>query len=378
MTIRLLPIHRHAVALFAAFALIAAAGSVARLASAQDTWRTDFSRHIVPLSEIVSGGPAKDGIPAIDRPRFVTVQQADVWLDHREPVLVVQHAGTTRIYPVRILLWHEIVNDRIGDLPIAVTFCPLCNTAIAFDRRHAGTIFDFGTTGRLRHSDLVMYDRQTETWWQQATGEGLVGKFAGDTLRVILTAMVSWGTVETAYPGAQVLSQETGYKRPYGTTPYVGYDAARNSPLPAFFRARRDERLPAMERVVAVKLGAESVAYPFSRLRVARVVNDVVAKRNIVVMWAPGAASALDARQLSAGRDVGATGVFDRALKGRTLTFEPAAAGRFRDQETRSTWDVLGRGITGPLRGEQLMRIAAGDYFWFAWAVFRPETRVRN
>jgi hypothetical protein len=292
--------------------------------------------------------------------------------------MLVQHGGMTRVYPVRILLWHEIVNDRVGDLPITVTFCPLCNTAIAFDRRHAGTILDFGTTGRLRHSDLVMYDRQSETWWQQATGEGLVGRFAGDTLRIIPAAMVSWRTVRTAYPTAQVLSQETGYKRPYGNTPYAGYDAAGNSPLPAFFRVRRDARLPAMERVVAVKLGAESVAYPFSRLRDARVVNDVLARRNIVVMWVPGTASALNARQISAGRDVGATGVFDRVLKGRTLTFEPTESDGFRDTQTHSTWDVLGRAVAGPLNGQQLTRIAAGDYFWFAWAVFRPETRVRH
>lgn len=368
----------HAVARLARVALIAAAGYAGPTAAAQDVWRTDFSRHIVPLTEIVSGGPAKDGIPAIDRPQFVTVRQAGQWLHQREPVLVVQYGGITRVYPLRILLWHEIVNDRIADLPITVTFCPLCNTAIAFHRQHGGRILDFGTTGRVRHSDLVMYDRQTETWWQQITGEGLVGKFAGDTLRVIPSAMVSWGTVETAYPTAQVLSQETGYDRPYGTTPYAGYDAPGNSPLAAFFRVGRDERLPAMERVVAVKLGTESVAYPFSRLRDARVVNDVLAGRSIVVMWAPGAASAVDARQVSAGRDVGATGVFDRALNGRILTFDPAAPGRFRDRETRSTWDILGRAVAGSLHGQQLTRIAAGDYFWFAWAVFRPETRVRR
>ncbi|MEO5589740.1 MAG: DUF3179 domain-containing (seleno)protein, partial [Gemmatimonadaceae bacterium] len=141
----------------AILAVVACTGGADQSASAQDVWRTDFSRSVVPISEIISGGPGKDGIPAIDKPEFVTVGQADRWLDGREPVLLIEHRGLVRAYPLRILLWHEIVNDKIGDLPIAVTYCPLCNTALVFDRRHRGLVLDFGTTGRLRNSDLVMY-----------------------------------------------------------------------------------------------------------------------------------------------------------------------------------------------------------------------------
>lgn len=346
-------------------------------------WRTDFSRHTVPLEEIVSGGPPKDGIPAIDKPTFETVRGADRWLDDREPVIVVQHGVEARAYPLQILIWHEIINDRIGDLPIAVTYCPLCNTAIVFDRRHAGRVLDFGTTGRLRHSDLVMYDRQTESWWQQATGEAIVGTLAGDTLRWLDAQTVSWAEFKAAHPDGEVLSRRTGFSRPYGTNPYTGYDAPDGSPLPGFFRGKRDNRLPAMERVVAVRVGSETAAYPFSRMREVRVVNDVVGGRALVVFWAPGTASALDASRIASGRDVGASGVFDRRVGCpsktggcRTLTFELGPGGLFRDRETGTTWSLRGIALSGQLRGARLTAIPAGDYFWFAWAAFRPETRV--
>ena len=187
----------------------------------QAGWRTDFSRYTVPLDEIVSGGPPKDGIPAIDRPRFVSVSQADDWLSPREPVVLVIKGGQAKAYPLQILIWHEIVNDIVGGAPVAVTYCPLCNTALAFDRRVDGMLLDFGTTGRLRYSDLVMYDRQTESWWQQATGEAIVGKFAGRKLEQVNAPLVSWGTFKRSSPNGLVLSRETGFDRPYGDNPYV-------------------------------------------------------------------------------------------------------------------------------------------------------------
>jgi hypothetical protein len=344
--------------------------------SAGGEWRTDFARHTVRLEEIVPGGPPKDGIPAIDRPRFESLRSANRWLEEREPVIVVEQAGKTRAYPLQILIWHEIVNDRIGDLPVAVTFCPLCNTAIVFDRRVGGRVLDFGTTGRLRYSDLVMYDRQTESWWQQATGEAIVGTLAGDTLRWLDAQTVSWAEFKRAHPNGEVLSRQTGFDRPYGTNPYAGYDAPSASPLPGFFRGKADNRLPAMERVVAVRVGSEAVAYPFSRLREVRVVNDVVGGRPLVILWAPGTASALDQSRIAAGRDVGATGVFDREVAGRTLTFEAGPEGTFRDRETARTWNLRGQAVSGTLRTTRLTAVPSGDYFWFAWAVFRPETRV--
>lgn len=163
-------------------------------------WSTDFTRHAVPLEEIVSGGPPKDGIPALDRPRFEPVAEARSWLRDQEPVLVVESDGTARAYPYQVLIWHEIVNDVVGGVPLAVTYCPLCNTALVFRRAHGGRVLDFGTTGRLRHSDLVMYDRQTESWWQQATGEAIVGTLAGQKLESYPAQTTSWRAFRGSHP----------------------------------------------------------------------------------------------------------------------------------------------------------------------------------
>jgi hypothetical protein len=344
-------------------------------AAAQE-WRTDFSRYTVPLEEIVSGGPPKDGIPAIDRPTFQSVAAAARWLDGREPVVVVALDGVAHAYPLQILIWHEIVNDSVGDTPVAVTYCPLCNTALAFERRLDGRLLDFGTTGRLRYSDLVMYDRQTESWWQQATGEAIVGTHAGRRLTFVPAPIFSWSEVRRSYPAARVLSRDTGHRRPYGRNPYEGYDRGRG-PLPGFFARPSDHRLPALERVVAIEQGHEASAVPFSALEKARVVHLDVAGEPAVVLWAPGTASALDTREIRDGRDVGATGVFRPEIDGRKLTFSPASeAGRFRDRETGSTWGVTGRAVAGPLAGRSLVPVPHGNHFWFALAAFRPGVRV--
>jgi len=176
-------------------------GPIAGRAAPQETvpfdvsgWKTDFGRHSVPLAEIASGGPPKDGIPAIDRPELIRVPEADAWLRPQEPVILVERDGDARAYPLQILIWHEIVNDTVGGTPVAITFCPLCHTAIAFDRRVSGRVLDYGTTGKLRFSDLVMYDRQTESWWQQASGEAIVGALTGLRLTPLPAQIISWAT----------------------------------------------------------------------------------------------------------------------------------------------------------------------------------------
>ncbi|HEV2087818.1 MAG TPA: DUF3179 domain-containing protein, partial [Cryptosporangiaceae bacterium] len=254
------------------------------------------------------------------------------------------------------------------------TFCPLCNTALVFDRRVNGRLLDFGTTGRLRHSDLVMYDRQTESWWQQATGEAIVGELTGTKLEFVPQTTLAWKTARQTYPNLQVLSRETGHDRDYGRNPYVGYDDRGNSPIRSFFRRDADPRLPAMERVVALELG-KGWAVGFETLREQRVVNAMVERTPVVVFWQPGTASALDAGEISQGRDVGQTAVYDRRLEGRTLTFRVAGSG-FQDRETGSRWDLAGRAVAGPLRGKRLEAIPHGNHFWFAWVVFRPDTEL--
>ncbi|MGE0135034.1 MAG: DUF3179 domain-containing protein [Dehalococcoidia bacterium] len=334
-------------------------------------WRTDFTKRIVSLGEIESGGPGKDGIPAIDEPVFTSTGEADRFLAPDEPVMVVRRGADARAYPIQILIWHEIVNDVVGGDAIAVTFCPLCNTALAFERTVGGRVLDFGTTGNLRHSDLVMYDRQTETWWQQASGEAIIGEFVGTTLEPVAASIFSYADFRAAYPTGQVLSRETGHDRPYGQNPYEGYDTGD----PFFFRGDVDARLRPTERVVAVVVGDEAVAYPFSRLESVRTVNDAVGGRAIAVFFKPGTRSALDAEAIRNARLVGAGVVFDRSFGGRDLTFR-ADGDLFRDDETGTRWDIAGRAVSGPLAGSQLESVAHGNHFWFAWAVFRPETRV--
>ncbi|HYM91695.1 MAG TPA: DUF3179 domain-containing protein [bacterium] len=342
-------------------------------------WKTEFSKHAVPLDEIQPGGPPKDGIPAIDHPRFIAPRDAG-WLADREPVVLVEHRGVARAYPLEILVWHEIVNDIVAGDPVVITFCPLCHTALAFRRTLDGLVYDFGTTGFLRKSDLVMYDRQTESWWQQAEGVAIVGRLTGRRLEPVPAQLVAWRTFREAYPKGAVLSRETGFRRAYGQNPYVDYDALDNHPF--LFRGAVDRRLRAMERVVAVSLGGETAAYAYPDLARVFVAQDTVGGRAIVVFWAPGVSSALGAGTIARGADVGTSGVFVPSAAGRRLGFhavapEDGSPGRwFVDDQTRSRWDILGRAVDGPLSGSRLAPIVHGDYFWFAWAAFQPGTRV--
>lgn len=338
-------------------------------------WKTDFTRHTVPYSEIFSGGPPKDGIPPIDEPRFITFAEANERLLDDEPIAYLEINGDARAYPLQILIWHEIVNDVIGGEPVVVTFCPLCNTTLSFRRTFDGQVLDFGTTGNLRHSDLVMYDRQTETWWQQATGEGIIGSYAGRKLEFVPSSVISYSDFKASFPQGKVLSRNTGHFRPYGSNPYINYDDTGSTPF--LYSGPFDSRLSVMERVVTVDLDGESVAYPFEVLAKERVVNDQVGGTQIVVLFKPGTKSALDAGLFENSRDVGAGVVFNREVGGQLLTFR-LDGDQFRDQETGSTWDITGRATSGPLSGKQLQPVVHGNHFWFSWAVFRPETRVYN
>lgn len=348
-------------------------------------WETDFSNHTVALSEFASGGPGKDGIPALDEPRFVGTGEADRLLSDREPVAVVEVGrGRARAYPLRIMVWHEIVNDRIDGRPIAVTYCPLCNSTVAFDRRVDGQTLSFGTTGNLRRSDLVMYDRQTESWWQQITAEAVVGELAGAQLRVLPSQILAWRDFQRLYPDGRVLSTETGFERPYGENPYAGYDDPKSAPFA--LESEPDGALPPKERVVAVQTGETSaVVYPFTRLRDEAPVNDFISRaakvrrRPIVVVFDPEVGSALDSESIPEGREVGAAAVFDRRLGGRTLRFDAGPdPGTFVDAQTGSTWEITGEAITGPLAGRALTVVPSDDQFWFALAAFFPDAEIRG
>ena len=175
---------------------------------------TDFDTTLIDLDKVMSGEPPKDAIPAIDGPKFVSVEAAAQWLHDQEPVIVVATDSLVRAYPIQILMFHEIVNEELDGLPLSITFCPLCNATIVFRRQIGDVILDFGTTGRLRKSDLVMYDRQTESWWQQFSGRGIVGEHAGTVLDRYPASNVAFTEFRAGHPGADVLSRDTGHGRP--------------------------------------------------------------------------------------------------------------------------------------------------------------------
>lgn len=345
-----------------------------------DGWATDFSRRRVDWDEIFSGGPPKDGIPAVDDPQYESIDAAAQWLQDRDPVIVFEHNGQARAYPQAILIWHEIVNDEVGGLPVSVTFCPLCNASIAFDRRLVVDgeefLLDFGTTGRLRNSDLIMYDRQTESWWQQFTGEAIVGKLAGARLTFLASQVLSFQDFRQLFPKATVLARPTqgdSMARAYGRNPYTGYDS---SATPFLFQGELDGRLPALARVAGLILDGEARAYPFTVAAEMGVINDQLGETPTAIFHKPGTASALDQATIADSRDVGSIGVFDRRLDGQTLSFVGVGEGIFQDEQTGSTWDILGRATDGPLAGSQLTQLIAFDHFWFAWAAFNAQTTV--
>jgi hypothetical protein len=341
---------------------------------ADGQFTTDFSRHTVLYSDILSGGPPKDGIPAIDNPTFTSVQVADEYLEDLEPVVFLQIGEDARAYPLQVLTWHEIVNDVVDGKPVAVTFCPLCNTAIAFDSTFDGQQLDFGTTGRLRFSNLIMYDRQTETWWQQATGEAIAGEYAGQQLTFLPASIIGWGEFKENFPEGQVLSRETGFNRDYGRNPYAGYDNINSSPF--LFRGPQTPGvLPAMARVLTIDLEGEAVAYPYELLQAQGAVNDTLSGSEIVVLWQPGTASALDASRIAEGEDVGAGAAFSRIVADQFLTFS-LVGDKIVDDQTGSEWDVFGKAISGKLAGTQLEPVVSVNHFWFSWAAFKPETRI--
>jgi len=337
------------------------------------SWKTDLSKKSIDLKELKSGGPPKGGIPAIDRPRFVSAGEAAPWLNPKEPVLTVEMSGEVRGYPLQILMWHELVNDRIGETPILVSYCPLCNSALVFDRRVDGKTYDFGVSGLLRHSDLVMYDGQTDSLWQQITGEAIVGTLTGKKLGILPSQTVSFATFSSNFPAGKVLSRETGYDKPYGQNPYVGYEFGGRLMMPV--TPRRQTRLKPLERIVTVEVGNKRKAYPLSYLRDRRVLEDKIKQSRFVVLFEEGTVTTLDRGRIADSRDVGSVGVFHVEIDGKPLSFRKNGE-KVVDRETGSTWNVLGIASGGPLAGKRLKPLDHGVYFAFAWLVFRPDTEI--
>ncbi len=289
---------------------------------------TDFSRVSVDLSEVMSGGPPRDGIPAILDPTFLPAAE-ETRIDDREPVMTYDPGdGPARAYPIRYLMWHEIVNDVVAGAPVAVTFCPLCNTGMVFDARLDGRTMTFGVSGLLRHSDMIMYDHQSESWWQQALGEGIAGEMNGRQLRQLPAWMESWGAFRAAHPDGFVMD-EPDWRRAYGTNPYRNYDTTR----PFLYDGEDPPHgIPPLERVVRVG----DAAWPLTRVRR----EGRISEAGVTITWEEGQASALDSAVIGEGREVGNVRVRD--AQGRDVVHDVPFAFAFHAFHPDGRW-MLGK-----------------------------------
>jgi len=352
----------------------------------RDISNPDLPEPLVDTSRIISGGPPPDGIPPIDSPQFEQASEI-TWLGDDEAVIALALGEERRAYPVQILMWHEIVNDVVDDRPVAVTYCPLCNSALAFDRQVGDRLLTFGTSGRLYLSALVMYDRQTESLWAQVERTAIAGVLTGTELDLIPVTTVRWADWRAANPDGLVLTRETGFVRDYGRNPYVGYDALDNGDT--FLDGPLDGRYPPKERVVTFPGAAAPVAVLAADLAAVGVAEVEVDGAPVVLLSSPGLAAALGDPQIADGAAVLATGAFRPEADGQRLTFSapPASeAGETADEadaavvavdgETGSGWDIFGHAITGALAGAALERVPHLDTFWFAQAAFEPDTEV--
>jgi hypothetical protein len=328
-----------------------------------------FPDPLIDPDQILSGGPPPDGIPAIDEPKFQPVRDVD-WLGDTEALLAMTIGGETRGYPFQILTWHEIVNDTVGGVPVAVTYCPLCNSGVGFDRRVEDRVLDFGTSGLLYASNLVMYDRQTESLWPQLTGQASVGVMTGAKLEFVPVFPVGWSDFREAHPNAWVLSRDTGHSRDYGRNPYVGYDTDPDRD-PLFGAPTDDDRLPPMERVIALEGETETVAVLRSAVEDTGILADAVDGQPLVLFFAEGQASALEGASVAEGRDIGTVAVFDPTVDGEALTFSKDDD-RFTDEQTGSTWNIRSQATDGPLAGEQLAGYPFIDTFGRAGSPSSP------
>jgi len=338
--------------------------------------KTDFDQRSIDLNSILSGGPPRDGIPAIDNPKFSSATDAAEWLGPNEPVVAYINGDDARAYPLQILIFHEIVNDTVNNKPVTVTFCPLCNASIVFDRTVDGTVLDFGTTGRLRKSDLIMYDRQTESWWQQFTGNGIIGKYLEVKLTQLPSQIVSFDTFRETYPEGKILNKETGFLRAYGNNPYSGYDDINNNPF--LYRGPTDKRLPAMERVLSLKSDDNpSLLVPVSELKDKPVLNIDYQNKPIVVIATTAAQSALDKSNINQSREIPAAAAFSAVLDDQLLEFE-IQDGKLVDKSTGSEWNAFGLAVDGPLKDKALKQVDGGVHFAFAWLAFEPESTIHE
>jgi len=316
---------------------------------------TNGQKHIIPLDKIKSGGPPKDGIPSIDNPEFVVASE-EYHVSDSDIVIGLEINGDARAYPLSILVWHEIVNDDVGDVPVAVTYCPLCFTNQVFERVINDQEVEFGTSGKLYNSNLVMYDRLTNSYWSQALGKAIVGELSGYQLNIIPFDVITWGDWKNLHPDTLVLTTNTGHVRAYGVDPYGGYYTDTRVIFPV---DNIDDRIHPKEIILGFNDGKIYKAYKQQDLESVVIINDQINNNPIflVSLYSENARA------------------FERTVDGKILEFF-IEDGIIIDKETKSEWSYDGIAISGLLEGAELNRVPFNPGFWFEWTAFHPDTEV--
>ena len=316
---------------------------------------TNGVKHLIPLDKIKGGGPPKDGIPSIDNPVFASIRDSNFMSDS-DTVIGLEINGQAKAYPLFILVWHEIVNDVVGGTPVSVTYCPLCYTNQVFERVIDGQEVEFGTSGKLYNSNLLMYDRFTESYWSQALGMAVTGELSGYQLNLIPFDVITWGDWKKIHPDTLVLTTDTGHIRSYATDPYGSY---YTEPRIMFPVEHSDDRMNPKEIVIGFNQGDVYKAFKQNEIESNVLINDFVGDTPILLV-------SLFSENSRA---------FERAIDGKTLDFE-YTDGKILDSQTNSEWNYDGVSISGKHQGKQLQRMPIEPGFWFSWVAFHPETLV--
>ncbi|HUU47506.1 MAG TPA: DUF3179 domain-containing protein [Nitrosopumilaceae archaeon] len=325
------------------------------LQSTQGVMETNGLKHLIALDKIKSGGPPKDGIPSIDNPKFSEIGDSQ-FVSDSDIVIGLEINGDSRAYPLFILVWHEIVNDHVGDVPVAVTYCPLCYTNQVFHRVINGTEVEFGTSGKLYNSNLLMYDRWTESYWSQGLGIAVTGELTGMKLTTIPFDVITWGDWKKLHPNTLVLTTDTGHLRSYATDPYGDY---YTNPRIIFPVDNDDSRMHPKEIILGFHENEIYKAYKQNDVEIHKIINDNVGDKSLLLV-------SLFPQNSRA---------FDRTLGGNVLEFE-FLDNKIMDIQTKSEWTYDGVAISGELEGNQLARMSTAPGFWFEWVAFHPQTEV--
>jgi len=317
----------------------------------------DGTKYIVHPDDLVQGCPGMDCIPSIDNPKFNAAEES-TWLADSDLILGVEINGEAKAYPFRILNVHEIVNDRLVGEPIAATYCPLCRSGFVYSRQVGNRTLEFGVSGRLLNANLVMYDRQTDTFWSQIEGKAIVGPLVPQELRLTTSTVTEWEKWKQSHPNTKVLSRDTGIypKSSYGDSPYEGFESSSRV---GFGVDNVDDRLQSKTIVYGITIGNASKAYSEDVVSKVDVVNDVVNGEPVLVVE---------------DQEEGGIDIFSRQLNNTTLRFR-LEGGEIVDQDG-NRWSFDGVAQEGALRGERLARLPTHGVYWFAWSQFHPGTTV--